>query len=258
MSIDWFTLVAQILNFILLVWLLKRFLYKPILDAIDARENLVASQINDAKVQLEKAEIEQNKFQEKNEKFDTERSILLVKMEKDVEDEKRKRMEAVRKDAEALRIQLQENLKSQEDSFKKVFISEAQKNFFSISQKMLKHLASAELEDQMLTVFIRELKTIAPAIKQEFIAAVNKGSDPVVVRSAFELSTAHKAIIEAAISEQLVKVDAVQYSVSPDQISGIELSSRDYKFSWTIAEYLKTLEAQTMEIVAAKSGESKL
>jgi len=38
MLIDWFTVGAQALNFLILVWLLKRFLYKPILDAIDARD----------------------------------------------------------------------------------------------------------------------------------------------------------------------------------------------------------------------------
>ena len=42
MLIDWFTVGAQALNFLILVWLLKRFLYKPILDAIDAREKRIA------------------------------------------------------------------------------------------------------------------------------------------------------------------------------------------------------------------------
>jgi F-type H+-transporting ATPase subunit b len=43
MLIDWFTVGAQALNFLILVWLLKRFLYKPILDAIDAREKRIAA-----------------------------------------------------------------------------------------------------------------------------------------------------------------------------------------------------------------------
>ena len=43
MLIDWFTVAAQALNFLVLVWLLKRFLYKPILDAIDVREKGIAA-----------------------------------------------------------------------------------------------------------------------------------------------------------------------------------------------------------------------
>ena len=55
MLIDWFTVGAQVLNFVVLVWLLKRFLYKPVLNAIDAREKRVAAEAADA--DLQKTEI---------------------------------------------------------------------------------------------------------------------------------------------------------------------------------------------------------
>ena len=47
MLIDWFTVGAQVVNFLILVWLLKRFLYRPILDAIDAREKRIARVLAD-------------------------------------------------------------------------------------------------------------------------------------------------------------------------------------------------------------------
>ena len=56
MLIDWFTVVAQVVNFLILVWLLKRFLYKPILDAIDAREKRIASELADADAKKAAAE----------------------------------------------------------------------------------------------------------------------------------------------------------------------------------------------------------
>ena len=48
MSIDWITVIAQIANFLVLVWLLKRFLYRPILDGIDAREAEIARSMAEA------------------------------------------------------------------------------------------------------------------------------------------------------------------------------------------------------------------
>ena len=48
MLIDWFTVGAQTINFLILVWLMKRFLYKPILHAIDAREERIAKELADA------------------------------------------------------------------------------------------------------------------------------------------------------------------------------------------------------------------
>jgi F0F1-type ATP synthase membrane subunit b/b' len=48
MLIDWFTVGAEAINFLILMWLLKRFLYKPILDAIESREQKIAAELADA------------------------------------------------------------------------------------------------------------------------------------------------------------------------------------------------------------------
>ena len=74
MLIDWFTVGAQALNFIILVWLLKRFLYKPILNAIDAREKLIAAKLADADAKEAGAQKERDEFQHKNEAFDKQRA----------------------------------------------------------------------------------------------------------------------------------------------------------------------------------------
>ena len=55
MLIDWFTVGAQALNFIVLVWLMKRFLYRPVLDAIAAREQRIAQQLAEAATQMAEA-----------------------------------------------------------------------------------------------------------------------------------------------------------------------------------------------------------
>jgi F-type H+-transporting ATPase subunit b len=65
MLIDWFTVGAQVLNFLILVWLLKRFLYKPILHAIDEREKRIAKELADADAKKAEAEKERDEFQHK-------------------------------------------------------------------------------------------------------------------------------------------------------------------------------------------------
>ena len=70
MLVDWFTVGAQAINFIILVWLLKRFLYRPILDAVDAREKRVATELADADAKKAEAVKERDEFQHKNEEFD--------------------------------------------------------------------------------------------------------------------------------------------------------------------------------------------
>ena len=77
MLIDWFTVGAQALNFLILVWLLRRFLYKPILHAIDAREKRIATELADADAKKAEAQRERDEFQHKNEEFDQQRAALL-------------------------------------------------------------------------------------------------------------------------------------------------------------------------------------
>ena len=69
MLIDWFTVGAQALNFLILVWLMKRFLYKPILNAIDAREKRIAAELADADAKKAEAQKERDEFQSKNEEI---------------------------------------------------------------------------------------------------------------------------------------------------------------------------------------------
>ena len=66
----WFTIVAQAINFLILVWLFKRFLYKPILHAIDEREKGIAAQLAGAEAKVAEAQKERDEFQHKNETFD--------------------------------------------------------------------------------------------------------------------------------------------------------------------------------------------
>src|SRR5471032_2465585 len=106
MLIDWFTVAAQALNFLLLVWLLKRFLYRPVLAAIDEREKRIAAQLQDAEKKKAEALKEQTDFQHKNEEFDKQRSALLLETTNAAKTEREKLLGAARQDSEALRSKL--------------------------------------------------------------------------------------------------------------------------------------------------------
>ena len=66
MLIDWFTVIGQLLNFLVLVWLMKRFLYRPILNAIDEREKKIAAELADADTKKALAQKESDDFKKKN------------------------------------------------------------------------------------------------------------------------------------------------------------------------------------------------
>ncbi len=112
MLIDWFTVGAQAINFIILVWLLKRFLYKPILDAVDAREKRVATELADADAKKAEAKKERDEFQHKNEEFDQQRAALLSKATEEAKAERQRLLGEARQAADALSAKRQETLRS--------------------------------------------------------------------------------------------------------------------------------------------------
>src|ERR1017187_8593339 len=112
MLIDWFTVGAQALNFLILVWLMKRFLYKPILNAIDTREKLIAAELADAAAKKAEAQKNRDEFQHKNEEFEQQRAALLAKATDAAKAEGQRLLAEARKAADALSAQRQETLKN--------------------------------------------------------------------------------------------------------------------------------------------------
>ena len=146
MLIDWFTVAAQAVNFLVLVWLLKRFLYKPVLAAIDEREKKIASQLQDAEKKKAEALKEQTDFQHKNEEFDQQRVGLMSEATKAAKTERDKLMEASRKDADELRSKLEKGVYEEFENLNKKIGILAQQEVFSIARKTLSDLAGVNLE----------------------------------------------------------------------------------------------------------------
>src|ERR1700679_2081610 len=103
MLIDWFTVGAQMLNFLILVWLLKRFLYKPILNAIDVREKRIAADVADAEAKRLEAQREHDDFLGKNKALDAERGALFQKAADDAKAERDRLVAEAQKEADGVR-----------------------------------------------------------------------------------------------------------------------------------------------------------
>ena len=112
MLIDWYTVGAQALNFVILVWLMKHFLYKPVLRAIDTREKLIATELADAAAKKAEAHKERDEFEHKNEELDQQRAALLKKATDDANAERQRLLDQARQAANALSAKRQETLRN--------------------------------------------------------------------------------------------------------------------------------------------------
>ncbi len=249
MLIDWFTVAAQVVNFLLLVWLLKRFLYKPILHAIDAREQRIAMQLADAEATKAEAQQERDEFHHRNEALGEQRAALLSQATDEAKAEGQRILDAARRDSDSLRAERQQALLRDQQSLNAEMGRRTQEEVFAIARRALTDLGGASLEARMTEVFARRLEASTDEEKEGLAEALATSSEPVVVRSAFELPGEQRAAIQTALEDSLSTEVQVRFEIAPDVISGIELSANGRKVSWSIANYLASLERSVNDLL---------
>jgi len=245
----WFTVIAQVINFLILVWLLKRFLYKPILHAIDEREKGIATQLAEAEAKKAEAQKERDDFQHKNEVFDQERAALLKRATDEAKVERQQLLDEARRDADSLRAKRQDALRNEQRTLSQEIIRWTQKEVFAITRKTLADLATTSLEERMGEVFVHRLRALTGAAKEQLAAALKTSTHPARVRSAFDLPPAQRSAIESAVKELFAAETQVQFETAPELVSGIELSTNGQKVAWSIADYLAMLEKSAGELL---------
>ena len=228
---------------------MKRFLYKPILHAIDEREKGIATQLAQAEAKVAEAQKERDDFQHKNEVFDQQRAALLTKATDEAKAERQRLLDEARKDADALRAKRQDALRTEQRNLGQDIIRMTQKQVFAITRKTLTDLAGTSLEERMGDVFVRRVRALTGEAKEQLATAFKTSNHTVSVHSAFDLPPAQRTAIESAVKETFAPEARVQFETAPELVSGIELSTNGQKVAWSIADYLATLEKSAGELL---------
>ncbi|MDP3331307.1 MAG: F0F1 ATP synthase subunit B [Methylococcaceae bacterium] len=250
MLIDWFTVGAQALNFLILVWLMKRFLYQPILHAIDEREKRIAAELSDADAKKAEAQKERDEFQHKNEQFDQQRAELLTKAMEETKAERQRLLDEARQAADALSAKRQETLKNDAYLLNQAISRRTRQEVFAIARKTLADLATTSLEERLGEVFTRRLREMDGQAKEGLAEAIKTALEPSLVRSAFDLPVDQRAVIQNALNETFSAEVHIRFETAPDLISGIEFTTANgQKVAWSIADYLVSLEKGVDELL---------
>lgn len=250
MLIDWFTVVAQVLNFLILVWLLKRFLYRPILNAIDVRERRIAAEVADANTKKDDAQKDRDAFEAKNKAFDEQRGALLSKATDQANAERDRLLAEARKTADALKETQNAALQADASKLNQALRDRVQQEVFAITRKVLGDLASTSLEERLADVFVQRLGALGDDTKKTLAQAISNSSDAAVLRTAFDLPSAQQAVIHKALTDTFATDVHIRFETVPALISGIQLTAGGQKLGWTISDYLASLNKSVDDVLA--------
>jgi F-type H+-transporting ATPase subunit b len=245
--IDWFTVTAQIVNFLVLIVLLKYFLYDRIIAAMDRREEEIRNRLQDAKSKREEAEEEAQSYQKKNEEIDQERSELLTQAKEEADKERKSLTKKAREEVERARSRWQESIQRERDAFLRELRQLAANQVYAISRRALGDLADAELEERVVQVFLSRMEDVPAEEKQDLSQAIQEEGNTVSVKSSFEIPTVLRRKITEAVHNELTENAEVGYETLPEMVMGIEIKSRGEKIAWSLESYLDGLEQRARD-----------
>jgi F-type H+-transporting ATPase subunit b len=255
MLIDWFTVVAQVINFLILVWLLQRFLYKPVVEAMRTREERIASQLRDAEKQKAEAEAESTKLRVAHDQLEQRKQELLREAEGEAETLRRQLKDEARHEIETVREKWQQALGDEQGAFRAELAKAVRQEVFSIARSVLADLAGVDVQGRMATIFIRRLEKLRADERAKLSFMVTADGKAPVIRSAFELSPAVREAIGKAVAElePVETFQGLQYEITPDLVGGVELAANGRKVSWSISDYLLSLEQRVQQLTAHRA-----
>jgi len=244
MLIDSFTVIAQIINFLILIYLLKRFLFNRIIKIMDDREKQITDRMQDTETAKEEAQKELEEQRRIREELQEKWNEMLAQAKKDAQ----KKREELVKDARSKIDEEQKNWREAISKQRAAFLRDLRhlscEQVCQISRKVLADLAGEKLENQLIENFLIQLGKLGKEEKDDFIRFINKDERKIWVDSSFQLNREKESEIRKILEKIIGDKVEINFKVSPKLICGIETRTEGKKISWNIENYLDGLEEQ--------------
>ena len=241
MGIDWWTLLAQIVNLLVLIWLLKKFLYKPMLRIIEQRQSLIATEIQQAKDATKEAEAQLAEYQKKVAEFDSKRNALFQEAMEEAKTFKEKlageSKQAIQISKKNWQLELSQEKQSFDEGLQNAIIS----NFKIFASDALHDMADENLVSRIITKFYDQMEKLSSVERKKFADSLMQ-TKKVIIETDEVLDKKTKDSLKSyilkwcGIKDRSVKFEYKQNSIL---ICGLSVKTGEQMITWNLAAYLE-------------------
>lgn len=240
---------AMIVNFLILMLLLRIFLYRPILKAIDQRDGKIAAHFEAAEEKEQEAIRKSEELDEERKKFDAERELLLAGVRAEAEKTRVDLTAKVRGEIDELSARWREDLERERESFLTDLERRAGEGICAMTRKALADLADAELERLMVGVLLRRLGDLPESERAELAKAADESGKPLVVATSWELPEDDRKKVSASVRKNVADDIEIQFEAAPEITCGIELRAGGREVSWTVEGYIQSIREELAAVI---------
>lgn len=251
MQIDLWTLIAQILNLLILLFLLRKFLYLPVLKAVEARQKLIVDEINNAENVRKKAEEAEKKSLAQANKLEAEKqsvlekarddaAILAAELKAQAEDEYRQK-----------RQQYSDRIVAEQQSFDLAMQKAAAEYWTQFARKALAQIADADLNAAAVSQLMRKIEELS-AKEQKTFAEAFMVKQHIDIQTAFPLDDKLKTQLEEFLRQKwkLPKTTGFAYEEKADLICGVQIVADEQLVAWNFNGYMQEFRQNMHKSVA--------
>lgn len=224
MELSGSTFVFEIINFLILVWILKRFLYQPVLGVIARRREGVEKTLADAQVLKAEAEALQDQYRRRLADWEQEKAQAWEALQREINAERSRQLEQLQTDLarerERNRIlearRLEELARRQEEA---AIVLAGR-----FAQRLLERLAGPELEARLIDATLEDLTQLPAERREALQTAYENDTVPLQISGAYPLDEARKARLQQALQRLLGRTVDCRFNQAPELIAGLRIT----------------------------------
>lgn len=239
MELDWTTFLLEIANFLILVWIMNRLLYRPVMDAIATRRDGLARTAAEAeRMRDETAELE-SRYRRRLEEWEREKEALRREMLDELGAERARQeaalkasLEDERARARAIREQeLADRLREMEKT--------ALDNGRRFVSRLLQELTTTQLEERLQELFLAELSNLPPEQRRAVAEALREPGVPVRAAGAYPWTEERRTELRQRLTEHFGYGGSIEFVEEPALMAGVQLRVGPWIMDATLAGELR-------------------
>jgi len=247
LELNWSTFFLEIINFLVLVWLLKHFLYEPVKKVVAERRASIEAQLNEAKATQEEAEALHHQYENRIADWECEREGAREALQKEIDAERVRLRDALQKELDAERQKNAVLAERQFAELKREYETQALHQGGRFAARMLEGVASSELEARLLEMLLEELRVLPPAQRDALQPQGEAKTVSVTVLSAYPLDSGQRKKLQQRLEKLVPAKLLFEWREDRKLIAGLRVTVGPWVIHANLHDELKTFSAISYE-----------
>ncbi len=223
MELNWSTFLLEIINFLVLMWILKRFLYRPVLSVLEERRKKIEQSLNEATNQHTQAIALEQQYKDRLDTWEHEKLQLREALQQEIQNERTQKLKQLQTELECEREKAAVIEQHQQAETLRQYQQKAHEQGAHFATKLFNAVASKELESRLFDLLIETFDNMDEERQLSLLDACKTSSDAITVTSAYTLSETQRQQLEQKICTVQEQTVTFKYLLDEKLLAGLRI-----------------------------------